>query len=139
MRFGYRVVDQIDEVGNRLARFVLVPRDVISSHDWTCCDERSSALEAQEVIAEETALIPISHWLEHELAEASSGQLADILISSSFRAGALRPDSTYPRYDRVDIEMSTQRRQIAISLLEQRGTSREQITAIEAGQYWPES
>jgi hypothetical protein len=135
---SYRYVDQVDEVGNGIARFVMVPFDDIEMNGWDCCRDVDESARAGDAAPDEVALVPMSHWYKHELRDLTNGQLADIVISMVFAAGPRRLDGSFPAYTQLDTDLGEKRRALAKTILHTRGFSRQQVVDVESGRFWPE-
>lgn len=138
MSLSYRYVDQVDEVGNGIARFVMVPLDDIATNGWDCCRDLDGSAQSGDAPPDDSALVPMSHWYEHELRELTNGQLADIVVSAVFAAGPKRLDGGLPVYTQLDIDLGEKRRILAKAILRTRRLSDQQIADLESGQFWPE-
>ena len=138
MALNYPTTDRIDAAGNPNGRFALIPFEDIEDNNWDCCRERDESDGAEPAVPDETALVPVVHWYEHELREATNQQLADILVSGSLTAGARQPDGTFPQSSQLDLESGKLRQGSAKTILHERGLSEDQIAQIQSGRFWPE-
>lgn len=138
MDFSPRTVDRRDESGNQIAHFAVIPREMIEANDWGCCRAADKSGEYPEVLDDQSALIPILHWFDHELGDLSNSELAEILTSPVIGAGAIHSDGTFPVSTELDMRTGTERQIRARQVLVARGLRPEDVNRIDPGGYWPE-
>ncbi len=138
MTFNCRFLDRTDEAGNRAARFALVPFEIIDANGWDCCRERDESAAAGVAVPDATALVPVSHWYEHELRLATNQELANVVVSAVVKAQSRRRDGSFPRYSQLDFELGQMKQEIAKAILGERDFSGEQVARIATGDFWPE-
>ena len=138
MEFTYRYVNQVNEAGVPIDRFVMVPKADIDANGWQCCSGLDTSEQAGEVAADDTALVPARHFFVHELVSLPNQHLADIVGSSTIQAGE-QGRSGAPRYRDLDLRLATRRQLLARQELLNRGFTKEQVQAIGAGEFWPQN